>query len=81
MSLHGKTVRFGKSDLVLEQPLGAGTMMWGTTCLDQGLSRVGVVDNDELERVMVSMVNKGVTFFDSAEGCEFGFLLFFVLLL
>jgi len=63
--LHPKRVTLGSVELA--QPLGIGTMQWGTTWLDSKINREGLLSNAVLDNVVSTAVKKGIQFFDTAE--------------
>jgi aryl-alcohol dehydrogenase-like predicted oxidoreductase len=51
----------------LAVPLGIGTMMWGNTPLDRPING-RILTDDELAGIVKAGMERGVTFFDTAEG-------------
>jgi len=54
--------------IALQQPLGIGTLQWGTTWVDEKMVKGGRIADATVDAVVARCVAAGVTFFDSAEG-------------
>eukprot|EP00401_Gymnodinium_catenatum_P068297 CAMPEP_0117529072 /NCGR_PEP_ID=MMETSP0784-20121206/37644_1 /TAXON_ID=39447 /ORGANISM="" /LENGTH=361 /DNA_ID=CAMNT_0005325383 /DNA_START=50 /DNA_END=1136 /DNA_ORIENTATION=+ len=55
-------------NISLEQPLGIGTLQWGTTWIDDKMVKGGCIMDSAIEAIVNEFLRAGVTFFDSAEG-------------
>jgi aryl-alcohol dehydrogenase-like predicted oxidoreductase len=57
------------NDLVLQAPLAVGILQWGTTPLDEYvINSKGVISESEARQIVDTLLEGGVTLFDSAEG-------------
>jgi len=52
----------------LQQPLGIGTLQWGTTWIDEKMVKGGRISDATVHSIVGECLRAGVTFFDSAEG-------------
>mmetsp|Transcript_5780 Transcript_5780/g.8985 ORF Transcript_5780/g.8985 Transcript_5780/m.8985 type:complete len:337 (-) Transcript_5780:1415-2425(-) len=55
-------------DIVLEKPIGIGTLQWGTTPIDERMISGGRISEQVAADVMAILTDGGVSFFDTAEG-------------
>jgi len=52
----------------LSQPLGIGTMQWGTTSIDRKVNRDGVLPDEQIDELVSYSLDQKIQFIDSAEG-------------